>query len=573
MDEDQNDPAIKKVVADAIADGIEDPAQLDAVVADYKKRKAATAPQPEQKLAGVGIQTVSDEDWAKLTPQEKLQGVLRAGGKTVASALGLNLDGQTGDTAINNPATTLGMLAVPAGLSTAAKYGSPIVRTVALHTADVLEHPAVGGGMGAYHGYKTGGIPGMIAEGAAGWFGGSVAAKKLRSMVGGPKENPNAGGSLVPKDFAATVESELEGRLGSTAPVASHTPTTLDDVMAAHLKDKAATGPRAHATTEFTRPNPNAGGALQPHMSDFAADVSARLDKMTPGRAVVDDAGITRATATHLDDMAASPARAGTAPPPTAADHLREALSVDAPARPVNRMRGSAPTAQPSVESSLLSPESLELRARLEGQMRHPGRSATEVGAPNTQPPMRTAQPTPPPSPNAGGRLSTSKTPGFVQQVQKTIDDMRGPAAPMSAEVRPSHPGGDGMRTVDANQNAIRQMKTPEAPPVAPTPTPKPAASPAPVAPKPAAPKADPKTVPATEQPGVGHPTKSKNVSEVKGYSNTDIDVLARRFGKTREEVIREMQGMHAERTERGKATFSGKQMDAQARRAAERDK
>lgn len=180
------DEELQKVVAQAIADGIEDPDALDAIVAAYQQRKAATTSQPEQKLAGVGIKTVSDEDWAKLSPAEKLHGLTQAAGHGIASLLGLNLDGHTGNDAVDNPGATLATAAVPGVIGGAARYGSPIVRAGAMKAADVLEHPAVGGAAGAYHGYQTGGFPGMIIEGAAGMLGGSALAKKLRGLASKP---------------------------------------------------------------------------------------------------------------------------------------------------------------------------------------------------------------------------------------------------------------------------------------------------------------------------------------------------------------------------------------------------
>jgi len=79
---------------------------------DFLAPGAAPAPRPSgpQRLAGVGIETVSDADWDKLTPGERLQGVLKATGYAVSGALGMGAEGRG---AVDNPKTTLALAAVP----------------------------------------------------------------------------------------------------------------------------------------------------------------------------------------------------------------------------------------------------------------------------------------------------------------------------------------------------------------------------------------------------------------------------------------------------------------------------
>lgn len=59
---------------------------------------------PPQKLVGVGIQTVSDEQWKAMTPQERLEGILKAAGYGLSSMFGM---GEAGRDAVDHPKTTL----------------------------------------------------------------------------------------------------------------------------------------------------------------------------------------------------------------------------------------------------------------------------------------------------------------------------------------------------------------------------------------------------------------------------------------------------------------------------------
>lgn len=59
---------------------------------------------PPQKLAGVGIQTVSDEQWNAMTPQDRLEGILKAAGYGLSHMFGM---GESGRDAVDHPKTTL----------------------------------------------------------------------------------------------------------------------------------------------------------------------------------------------------------------------------------------------------------------------------------------------------------------------------------------------------------------------------------------------------------------------------------------------------------------------------------
>lgn len=65
---------------------------------------------PPQPFGSLGIQTVSDADWATKTPQEKLQGLTKAAGYALSGMVGW---GKEGRDAVDHPATTLALAALP----------------------------------------------------------------------------------------------------------------------------------------------------------------------------------------------------------------------------------------------------------------------------------------------------------------------------------------------------------------------------------------------------------------------------------------------------------------------------
>jgi len=66
---------------------------------------APAAARPPQPFAGLGIETVSDEDWDRMTPAERMQGLLKAAGVAVGQMLGLPPAATT--TAVEHPVATL----------------------------------------------------------------------------------------------------------------------------------------------------------------------------------------------------------------------------------------------------------------------------------------------------------------------------------------------------------------------------------------------------------------------------------------------------------------------------------
>lgn len=111
---------VTRIVTGGRAKGLSDD-QIRALVARYDERQSqatslpaeATAgmqpqslttdapAQPPQRLGAMGIQTVSDEQWAGMTPNEKLGGLLTAAGK------GLGVDVLFGKGSMDNPGRTL----------------------------------------------------------------------------------------------------------------------------------------------------------------------------------------------------------------------------------------------------------------------------------------------------------------------------------------------------------------------------------------------------------------------------------------------------------------------------------
>lgn len=90
-----------------------DPTRAAAIVRSKNATLSApmpTVPQPQQRLAGVGMQTVSDEEWAQMSPAERVRGIAKAVGYGLTSMMGM---GQAGREAVDHPGITLATAAVP----------------------------------------------------------------------------------------------------------------------------------------------------------------------------------------------------------------------------------------------------------------------------------------------------------------------------------------------------------------------------------------------------------------------------------------------------------------------------
>jgi hypothetical protein len=159
--------------------------------------------------------------------------------------------------------------ATRAGQATARTI-APVVQKVPAKVRAVATNPLVDTAIGAYEGYHFGGIPGMIG----GAYGGSKLSKLLKAAEkfadskasGTTAKTAKKADSprLVKPGLEKDLETELSGRIDSVAPsrpVEGPMPS-LADVMNQRLRDAAESPARAGATTEFTRPNPNAGGRL-----------------------------------------------------------------------------------------------------------------------------------------------------------------------------------------------------------------------------------------------------------------------------------------------------------------------
>lgn len=113
-----------------------DPKRAAAIVREKSAPvpQAAAKPQPSQRLAGVGIQTVSDEDWAKMTPGQKAQGLIKAAGYGVSSMMGW---GKEGREAVDHPALTLATAAIPSVIK-GAKAAIPSTARAGVNFQEVM---------------------------------------------------------------------------------------------------------------------------------------------------------------------------------------------------------------------------------------------------------------------------------------------------------------------------------------------------------------------------------------------------------------------------------------------------
>ncbi len=93
------------VTVDDSAAATPPPAAATVGMAPQSTAQGDPTPPPAQPFASLGIQTVSDEDWAKMTPYERLKGLSQAAGSA--------LFGQAGRDAVDHPGTTLALAALP----------------------------------------------------------------------------------------------------------------------------------------------------------------------------------------------------------------------------------------------------------------------------------------------------------------------------------------------------------------------------------------------------------------------------------------------------------------------------
>ncbi len=234
---------------------------------------------------------------------------------------------------------------------------------------------------------------------------------------------------------------------------------------------------------------------------------------------------------------------------------MREAMSVDGPGTVPQRGRTGSMPVQESLASqgeSLLSPMAAHARQinAVEGAPRGVlDNPRVRGGGPPVSPPK-------PPNPNAGGVLRPGSTPSVESSLQTALDDLVKPQ-PSHATVPPAAPGGDAMRTVEANQNVIRQMR------------PQPSHTPAMVAAKPtpkAAPKPAPGVVAETPSPNL-HQSKSKTARGGHVMSENDKKVLAENIRKGMDDDAAWVD-MVAQSKARGAANYANAKAVADARKA-----
>lgn len=397
-----------------------------------------------------------------------------------------------------------------------------------------------------------------------------------------PKPTGVKGASIIPAneaDIAATVRQELESRIGST-PAASHGPErSIEEVTAAQLADREAVGPRAHATTEFTRENPNAGGALVPDTGELGADLSARLDEVAraPHAAVGNEAAA--ATEGYLNDQVASPARAG-----ATTDFMRPPVMPNPNAGGTLRPRQVPGIVQQVNESvnTLRAGDKAELLPAASHPTTGAARRAVEPGSFSVKrtgqdpivsnlPPKPKATPPPPPK---AGPATTSNGNGNGSRPPELKNRQTPREGPSPHQEAMADPGIQALLE-EQLQNHLRSLPNADAIPGV---TPVNGSSIADQL-KASLVEQELKNIrgrakPTPEPPaGAGRATTSKNRSPVKEFSENDITEFAAEFGITREEAITRLKSIMDKRAARGRSHHSEASMNAAERRARDNDR
>lgn len=139
---------VTRIVTGGRAKGLSDD-QIRALVARYDERQQQAAPlpaeatagmlppstpdqqapQPAQPFGSLGIQTVSDDQWAGMSAGEKMRGLLTAGGKALGTAFGMGTD------PVDHPGLTLASAAVPLAI----QKGPGVLQTVKKGTATAID--------------------------------------------------------------------------------------------------------------------------------------------------------------------------------------------------------------------------------------------------------------------------------------------------------------------------------------------------------------------------------------------------------------------------------------------------
>jgi hypothetical protein len=331
------------------------------------------------------------------------------------------------------------------------------VRTAAQPVIDkgkaVAKSPTAKAAVGAGIGYAHGGLLGAL-EGAVG--GGLLG--KLLKLIDSKTETPAApkrpasgkadAPRLVRPGLEKDLETELSGRIDAVTParpVEGPMPT-LADVMNQRLRDAAESPARAGATTDFTRPNPNAGGTLVPDTASMADDLGSQLDAIpSRPRPDVDSSAIDRATSERLADAAESPARARATteftrpnPSPNAGGRLAPEPSMDRAVREaVRTMRGErtgSDLSHPPDLPGVITRRTREALADSSARTSAESRQMLDVAKPKPKPkpepetPKKPAETPaePPTEPVTIGRSKSKSRPTYTENDLKAAKDKWG---------------------------------------------------------------------------------------------------------------------------------------------------
>lgn len=363
---------------------------------------------------------------------------------------------------------------------------------------------AVAGGVAGGMISGPGGIvPGAFGAGAV-RRGAQVITDALKKKADEPPAAASGGRSgrsstpaaQKPRLTDPRVEQSIRQDLGTSIdsirrPEAAVDSTRINQMIAERLRNAAESPARAGATTEFMRPNPNAGGNLVPAVEGMADDLGAQLDliQRRPSVPDIDPAQINLTTAERLREAAASPARA----------NATTEFTRPKPEPPKNTSMAEGMKAQG--QQGRRSYDDKVANERLKGGMSDAGRAA---------------------NPNAGGRVAPSQQ--VDEGVREALGDMRGERTGAPLEAPPDLPRVVERRTQDAMEHlreVLRRQELNKAERATKTGEP----------PKAEGPKAE---GPKAEPPAPPEPTQiGKSKSKKPTYTENDLKAAKEKWGST----------------------------------------
>jgi hypothetical protein len=193
-----------------------------------------------------------------------------------------------------HPFRTAAIIAAPeagsALLGAASTYGGPLVRSGAKLAANVLDHPVINGGLGAYTGYKAGGFPGAVLGGVAGSYGARQGAKALRSFATEAEDSAAAGlaGRPAPPDPSAgrtdTAWAPGEMPAPRPRPIPNPTPKPVPPHPNMSTAFEEAMSPGVQRSEPLNpKPKPFSSAKSMPEETEFDRQMTRKLDEQAGG--------------------------------------------------------------------------------------------------------------------------------------------------------------------------------------------------------------------------------------------------------------------------------------------------